>query len=111
MRVERIVAKDIGYASHRRAAQDHVAQREKHREIEKGCQSRVDSVVAFFSANEERSDAWVAVKNFTNRRQTRINPVQTGIPICPKFAADIRECIDAVAVQARDLRPPNGILQ
>src|SRR5258708_6228084 len=111
MRVERIVAENIGDASHRRAAQDDVAQREKHREIEHGCKSRVDSVVASFSANEERSDAWVAMKNFANRRQARINPVQTRIPICPKLAADIRECIDAVAIQTRALRPPNGILE
>src|SRR5713101_2771382 len=111
MRVKRIVAQNIGNASNRRITQENVAKCEVHWEIEQSAQSCVDAVVAFLPTREKRRDAGVRVKNFTDRRQARIYRAQTRMPVGPKFAANVRESVDAIAVKAGALRPPDGVLE
>src|SRR5271154_2598210 len=98
MRIEFVLAKDVGDFRGTGAAQEDVSQREVEREIEDRCDSRIDAVPATLAAGEEGSHFGIRMKDFADGGEAGIDGAQTGVPVGPKAARHVRKSVHAETV-------------
>src|SRR5262249_25546235 len=111
MRIKRILAHDVGDFSHRRAVQQNIARGEIERKIEKRGELRVHAVPSRFSTLKKRSDRGIRMEDFAYGGKAWIDFAQRRVPLLPESARNVRESVDAVAIEAGYLRPPDAVLR
>src|SRR5271165_1142828 len=99
VRVQRILAQDIGEISGRRSPEQNLAKREIGREIEYGGELSVDAIPTLAAAHEKGSDGRFGVEDFADGGEPRIVFPQARVPFRPKLSRNIGKCVEAVAIQ------------
>src|ERR1700739_3703451 len=110
MGIERVLPQNIGETSRWRAIQQHIAERKISWIVEHRGELGVDAVPAFPATSKKGSNRGIRMEHFTNGREPGVNFAQLAVPLFPKTSRDVRKCIDAIAVEPRDFRPPDAVL-
>ena len=110
-RIQRIMPQHVRDSPYGRVSQQHVPQSEKHRKVKNRREPTVNPVVAAHSSCKKRRHARVRVKDLSDRRQIRIRPPQSRMPMCPKLPPHVWKRVHPVAVQPGNLRPPQAVLE
>jgi hypothetical protein len=109
MRKESVKPKTVSKLRHGCVVQEGLAQSEVRGEVEGSVETCVDAV-ASDSAGKGRGDGGVGVEDFADGGEVRVQAVKLRVEVVPKGASDIGKCIDAEAIEARDLSPPDCVL-
>src|ERR1700679_769939 len=109
MRIERVLAKNLGEVRHGLAIDQDIAQREVNGKVEGRVEPGIDSVVRNPSC-KKRSGLGIAIEDLSYGCQVRIGGVQSGMKVMPEGAVHVGKCIQANAIEVGRLNPPHRVL-